>query len=95
MWKEGRVIRASNDYGKWAAEAAKTEGALFVDLNGIIAGHYDELGQEKVQKDFFSTSDHTHTTPAGAQFNAKCVVEGIRSLKECPLKDYIHAAVRS
>src|SRR4029077_14630975 len=91
IWKEGKVIRASNDYGKWAGEAAKTEGVLFVDLNGIIAGHYDELGQDKVATDFFSTTDHTHTTPAGAEFNAKSVVEGIRGLKDCPLKNYLRS----
>jgi lysophospholipase L1-like esterase len=89
IWKDGKVIRAGNDYGKWAAEAAKTEAALFVDLNSIVANHYDELGSAKIQQDFFSTADHTHTTPAGAEFNARCVVEGIRALKDCPLKDYL------
>jgi lysophospholipase L1-like esterase len=89
IWKDGKVIRASNDYGKWAAEAAKTEGALFVDLNTIIANHYDELGSARIQQDFFSTADHTHTTPVGAEFNARCVVEGVRGLKDCPLKNYL------
>src|ERR1051326_530259 len=89
IWKEGKVIRAANDYGKWAAEAAKTETALFIDLNSIIASHYDDLGQSKVQQDFFSTSDHTHTTPTGAEFNANCVVEGIRSLQGCSLATFL------
>src|ERR1051325_157704 len=66
-WKDGKVNRASASYGKWAAEAAQQGGALFIDLNAIIANHYDQLGQEKVTKDFFVT-EHTHTSLAGAKF---------------------------
>src|SRR5689334_14788892 len=32
IWKDGQVARAANDYGKWAAEAAKSESALFINL---------------------------------------------------------------
>lgn len=85
IWTGGKVGRAANDYGKFAGEAAKTAGAYFIDLNTIVAGHYDEIGQEKVAAEYFTAADHTHTTPAGAAFNAACVVEGIRALKECPL----------
>jgi len=85
IWKDGKVARAANDYGKWAAEAAKDEGALFINLNEIIAKHYEEIGQQKVADTYFTSADHTHTTPDGAKFNASCVVEGIRSLKDCPL----------
>jgi len=86
-WKDGKVLRASNEYGKWAAESAKTENVPFVDLNEIVAAHYDQLGQEKV-KTFFPF-EHTHTNPAGAQLNAKSVVEGIEGLPDCPLKNFI------
>jgi len=83
MWKDGKVLRASKDYGKWAEEAAKAEGAAFVDLNELIAKKYDELGADKV-KGFFP-GDHTHTNLAGARFNAGTVVEGLKGLKDCPL----------
>jgi lysophospholipase L1-like esterase len=89
IWVQDKVVRAGNDYGKWAAEGAKTENALFIDLNGIIAAHYEAAGKEKVQEQYFTATDHTHTTPAGAELNAACVVEGIRALKDCPLKDYL------
>lgn len=89
IWKDGKVARAANDYGKWAAEAAKSEGALFVNLNEIIAGHYEEIGQQKVADTYFTAADHTHTSPEGAKFNASCVVEGIRLLKDCPLAKYL------
>ncbi len=38
---------------------------------------------------YFTPADHTHTTPAGAQLNAACVVEGIKQLKDCPLAGYV------
>jgi lysophospholipase L1-like esterase len=88
MWANGKVLRASKDYGKWAGEVAKAEGVPFIDLNEIVARHYEELGQDKVAADLFGATDHTHTTPAGAKLNAECVVEGIRDLK-LPLVKYL------
>jgi lysophospholipase L1-like esterase len=85
MWKDNKVNRASNDYGKWAAEAAGQGGAEFIDLNDIIARRYDALGPEKVGKEYFGPTDHTHTTAHGARVNAACVVEGIRGLKDARL----------
>jgi rhamnogalacturonan acetylesterase len=89
MWTEnGKVIRASEDYGKWALEAAQAEGAFFIDLNGIIAAKYDEMGPEKVSSELFLT-DHTHTNLAGARINAGAVVEGLRMLGDCPLNKFL------
>lgn len=93
IWKDGKVARAANDYGKWAAEAAKTEGVDFVDLNEIIAGHYEELGPEKVDQLF--ADEHTHTNPEGARLNAQCVIEGIRTLKNCSLNQYIQPQINT
>lgn len=87
-WKDGKTIRASEDYGKWAAETARANGAFFVDLNELIAEQYDKLGPEKVNKEYFF-NDHTHTSPAGARLNAEMAVEGIRDLKDCPLSRYL------
>ncbi len=89
IWKGEKVNRASNDYGKWAAEAAKAGDALFVDLNEIIAKHYEAEGAKKVGELYFGATDHTHTTAAGAALNAACVVEGLRGLKENPLAAYL------
>jgi len=89
IWNDGKVTRAANDYGKWATEAAKSESALFINLNEIIANHYEQIGQQKVADNYFTATDHTHTTPEGAKFNASCVVEGIRSFKECSLANYL------
>lgn len=88
IWKEGKVARASEDYGLWASEAAKATKADFVDLNEIIAQRYEQTGQDKVDSDYFLT-DHTHTTKEGAKVNAAAVIEGIRGLKKHPLTQYM------
>jgi lysophospholipase L1-like esterase len=90
IWtKDGKVARASGDYGKWAAEAAKATGATYIDLNEIIAGRYEVEGKEKVALVYFGQTDHTHTTPEGAKFNADSVVRGIRALPDCPLAGFL------
>ncbi len=87
QWKDGKVIRAANDYGKWAKEVAEQEGAFFVDLNKITADKYDKMGPEKVKELF--PGDHTHTNQAGARINASSVIEGIRLQKKLKINKYI------
>lgn len=84
-----RVIRANEGYGLWAKQAAEASGAHFIDLNEIVSLRYEELGEYKVGRDFFTEDDWTHPTCAGAEVNAECVVQGIRSLADCELKDFL------
>jgi len=86
-FRNGKVIRADQDFGKWAAEVAKEEKAYFIDLNKITADKYDALGPDRVKA--FFPGDHTHTNLEGAKLNASSVVEGIRALKDCPLSKYL------
>jgi lysophospholipase L1-like esterase len=88
-WKDGKVLRADQSYGKWAQEVAEQEHVPFINLNEIIGRRYDQLGQDKV-KEFFP-QEHTHTNAAGADLNAQCVVAGIKGLKDVPLKQYLSA----
>lgn len=88
IWGDGKVIRASGDYAKWAKESALAEKAYFTDLNEIIAGKYDTLGEKEVTSKFF-LADHTHTNEAGAKINAQAVAEGIKQLKGCKLKEFL------
>jgi rhamnogalacturonan acetylesterase len=88
IWKDGKVERVANTYGGWAAEVAKSAGAFFIDLNDLVAQQYEIIGPEKVGKEYFLT-DHTHTTPLGAQLNAQVVVFGITRLKNCPLAAFL------
>lgn len=87
IWKEGKVVRASGDYGKWAAAVAKSDGAFFIDLNELVARQYEAMGPDKVK--LYFPADHTHTNPDGAQVNAAAVVEGLRALKRCPLRNFL------
>ena len=84
IWKEGRVARATNDYGKWAAEIARSEQAVFLDLNELIARRYEMLGADQVKALFYG--DHTHTSPEGARLNAMIVMEGLKALPGDPLQ---------
>jgi len=86
-WKDGKVLRVTESFGKWASEAATQEKATFINLNGIVADRYDALGEENV-KDFFP-HEHTHTNRDGAALNARSVVEGIRALTDVPLRNYL------
>jgi lysophospholipase L1-like esterase len=78
-WKDGKVIRSSDSYSKWAEQVAKEEGAYFINLNNDIALKYESMGPEAV-KPFFPV-DHTHTNLDGAKLNAEIVIDGIKKLK--------------
>ncbi|WP_052572786.1 sialate O-acetylesterase [Haloferula sp. BvORR071] len=76
-WKDGKVGRAEGGYAGWAKEVAKQGGAEFVDFNSILADRYEAIGQEKTAL-LFAGTDHTHTGPAGAEFNARTMAESLR-----------------
>lgn len=88
IFKDGKVERGSNSYGKWARESAEAGGAFFIDLNELTARRYEQVGPELTKSRYF-LEDHTHTTPAGARLNAALVAKGIRELKDCPLAAFI------
>ena len=75
----------------WAREVAAAEKVPFVDLNKLVLAKYVGMLPADVKDKYFTPADSTHTNPAGAELNAGCVVEGLRGLKDCPLKDYLRA----
>lgn len=89
IWKDGRIERGSGNFGQWAAQVAQSQHVAFVDVTNIIADRYEKLGQESVQE--FFPGDHTHTNPAGADFNAAAVVAGLKALPSSPLLPYLAA----
>jgi len=94
IWtKDGKIERAAATYGAWTAKAAQDTGAYFVDLNEIVAQTYESLGEDKVNTLF--ADEHTHTTVAGAQVNAACVIAGLKGLKGDPLGKYFSADAES
>jgi lysophospholipase L1-like esterase len=89
-FREGKPIRSTDTHALWAKQAAEAENAPFVNLNEIIATHYDQLGPEKVAPMFY---DALHTKAKGAAYNAQCVVEGLKALNEDPLEPFFRADV--
>lgn len=83
---DGKARRDGGSYAGWAKDAAEKIDVPFLDLNTLVADKYDELGEEKSTAFF---NDNVHTTPAGAEFNARCVAEGVRDLEGSDLKQYL------
>ncbi len=89
IWQNSKVVRNADNYGGWARQVAADEKVSFVDLNEIIARRYDALGEAQVEPLF--TDPHTHTSRAGAELNAECVVAGLKTLDGNPLGRYLSA----
>jgi lysophospholipase L1-like esterase len=87
IWKNGKIVRSPESYAGWAGQVAKAEAVPFVDLNDLIADRYDVLGPAKVDPLF--GDPHTHTTAAGAELNAECVIAGLKALRDDPLAPYL------
>ena len=90
-WKDGKISRGEQEtFVKWTENAAKAEGALYIDANSIIANGLEKLGPEKVNSLF--GDQRTHSTPEGAAYNAAAVVVGLKGLTPDPLAPYFSAA---
>jgi lysophospholipase L1-like esterase len=89
IWKDGRIVR--DQYARWAEEVAKAEKVRFINLNEIIARQYEAMGAEKVEPLF--ADEHTHTTLAGAELNARSVISGLRAFYPDPLVSYYSVGV--
>ena len=87
IWKDNHVERDMGQFRQWDAAIARSENIPYVDLAMIVANKYEEMGQEKV-KEMFAT-DHTHTSPVGAELNAASVVAGLKGLKNNPFAKYL------
>ena len=89
IWKDGKVVRNSDTYGGWARQIAEQQRVAFIDLDEIIARRYDMLGEQKVEALF--ADPHTHTSRAGAELNAECVIAGLKALPKDPVATYFSA----
>jgi lysophospholipase L1-like esterase len=77
------------NYVVWSEAVAKAEKVEFIHLNKLVMAKYAGMPIDDIKAKYFTPADSTHTSPAGAELNAACVVEGVRSLKDCQLKDYL------
>ncbi|WP_167613765.1 rhamnogalacturonan acetylesterase [Maribellus sediminis] len=88
-WKDGKVPRNKDSYGGWAKTVAEEEGAFFIDLNEKMASRMEQRGEENVTEVLFFSRDHTHTSAKGAVLAASLIVEGLKELDKCKLKNYL------
>jgi rhamnogalacturonan acetylesterase len=87
-WQNGKIIRKESEtFVKWTVNAAQATGAYFINLNEMVALEFEKLGVEKVET--FFADKRTHSTPAGAELNAKIVVSGLRALKKIKMDKYL------
>ena len=77
------------DYVRFAAAVAQKEHAPLVDLNRMILSHYAGMTPKEIKEEYFTPADNTHTSLAGAELNAQSVIEGLRTLTNCPLQNYL------
>jgi lysophospholipase L1-like esterase len=87
-WKNGKVERELGQYGGWSMAVAQTQGVPMVDMNSIVADKYEVMGQDKIPA-LYSTTDTTHSSPTGADFNASAIVSGLKALQGNPLGPYL------
>jgi lysophospholipase L1-like esterase len=87
---QGKFVQDWAEYRGWVEACAKAERAAFLDLAGLIGKAYAELGPSVVEGYFADKG--THTSAAGALFNAKTVVSGLRAIPTAPLDPYLNQA---
>jgi lysophospholipase L1-like esterase len=89
-WLDGKIIRKESEtFVKWTQNAAKATGAPYINLNEIVALEFERLGPEKVAPLFGDA--RTHSTPAGANLNARMVISAVKALKNPNLRKYLSA----
>ena len=91
-WTDGKVERGFGHSREWSGEVAKAQGVAFIDLTGMIADRYEQLGREKTKELF--PADSTHVGPVGADLNASLVVAGLKKLPGKPFDALLSAKGR-
>lgn len=79
-WENGRDFET---LAGWDREVAHKNSAQFLDLTLVVTDTYKKIGRARVEPLFADKG--THTTAAGAQTNAICVISGLKSLNGNPL----------
>lgn len=80
--------KTQTSYQLWAKQSADAADAKFIDLNSLVMKKYEAYSFEDIKKKFFTDADNTHTSPAGAELNAECVVDGLKEI-DSPLKEFL------
>ena len=76
-------------YRLWSQQVAEAEKVPYIDLFQRIWSEYTKLTPDEIKSRYFTPADFTHTSRPGAELNATKVVEGIRAIETCPLRDFL------
>ena len=87
-WKDGKIERRNDTYGRWYREVAEETGCEFVDLHNLTADFLDKKCGKKEKAMKYFNHDHTHTSLLGAKTNAQSIAQGLRDNKS-PLAEYL------
>jgi lysophospholipase L1-like esterase len=82
-WQQERDFA---NFAEWGSQVAQAGGARFMDLTMLVSDGYRAIGAQQV--DGFFSDARTHTNAAGAEFNARRVVAGLKALPGDPLGPY-------
>ena len=93
-WKDGQVVRHADTYAGWAEAVARSEYVPFVDLNELVSRRYETLGKEAVNR-LFVPGAGPHTSKAGAELNAECVVSALKALPLNPLAPFFSTKAKA
>jgi lysophospholipase L1-like esterase len=90
IWQNGPDgkphIERDMGYDAELRQLAATEGLAFIDMASFEADELELMGPAKTALLF--PIDHTHTSPAGAELAAQCVVRALREAHS-PLASYL------
>ncbi len=94
IWVDGKVVHDKKSYAGWAEEIARAADVPFLDLNETLATRYEALGEVETGSRFFTSADHTHTSPEGAAFSAGVVADLLRGKAEAPWSGWLREKPR-
>lgn len=87
-WRNGKIERRNESYGKWYREVVAETGVEFVDLHNISADWLDSHCGNKQGASVYFNHDHTHSSLKGAQMNIRNLAQGLRNIHS-PLASYL------
>lgn len=87
--KQGQFVHDWAEYRATVEQVAKEENVAYLDLAHLIGTAYEKESQATVEA-FFSDA-RTHTNKSGADFNARCVIHGLKNFSEPKITEWLNA----
>ena len=87
-WKDGRIERRNDTYGRWYRQVCQETQTELVDLHNLTADALEQTCHSKEEAAPYYKRDHTHTSKRGAMLNAQNVAKGLKA-NHSPLAKYL------